>query len=128
MENSIRLDKWLWAARFFKTRRLATEAVAGGRVHLNSQRIKPAKIVAVGDRLTIQRGSTKFEVVVQAINDKRRPAPEAQLLYKETEESMQQREQLREMQRLASQSMHQSERRPNKKQRSQIIRFKRKEH
>ena len=126
-DNAIRLDKWLWAARFFKTRRLAAEAVAGGKVHLNGRRIKPARTVSVGDQLEIQRGSMCYVVVVQGINDKRRPAVEAEQLYQETETSIAERERVRTMQRLAAQGVHHGERRPSKKDRHKIIRFKRKQ-
>jgi ribosome-associated heat shock protein Hsp15 len=125
MQNSIRLDKWLWAARFFKTRKLSTEAVAGGKVHVNGQRVKPSKLVNVGDMLEIQRGSVPTVVQVSGINDKRGSAPQAQMLYAETLASIEQREKLREMFRLANQSVHHAERKPDKKQRRHIVRFKR---
>ncbi len=125
MSDSIRLDKWLWAARFFKTRALASEAVSGGKVHLNGQRVKPARAVRVGDALGIQRGNLHFDVIVRGIHDKRRPASEAQQLYEETEASLAERERLREMQKLANQAVHHGDRRPNKKQRRHIVRFKR---
>jgi ribosome-associated heat shock protein Hsp15 len=93
--NNVRLDKWLWAARFFKTRSMATQAVAGGKVHLNGARIKPARTVQPGDELRIRRGEQEFFVIVLAVLDKRRPAKEAQLLYEETEESILQRQEIR---------------------------------
>ena len=83
----LRLDKWLWAARFFKTRPLAVQAVAGGKVLLNEARIKPARTVDVGDRVTLWQGPYQWEVEVLALSDKRGPAPQAQRLYRETEES-----------------------------------------
>jgi len=97
----VRVDRWLWAARFFKSRGGATEAVLGGRVHLNGTRVKPAKEVAVGDRLEITAGSARWEVVVRAIADKRRPASVAQALYEETPESLERRARLAEERRLA---------------------------
>ena len=106
MSESIRLDKWLWAARFFKTRVLATEAVSGGKVHLNDNRVKPGREVKVGDRLTIQRGGYAFEIVVLAINKQRRPAKEAQLLFEESEDSIKAREEQAENQRLANSGQH----------------------
>ena len=127
MQQSIRLDKWLWAARFFKTRALATEAVAGGKVHLNGNRVKPARAVNVGDTLSIQRGNVAFVVEVAGLSDRRGPASVAQQLYVETEASIAERERQRELHRLAAASMHQGERKPTKKQRQQIIRFKRKQ-
>lgn len=82
----LRLDKWLWAARFFKTRSLATDAVEGGKVHLNGQRVKPARDVKPGDELDIQAGE-RWMVIVRGLNALRRPAAEARLLYEETPES-----------------------------------------
>ena len=89
----MRIDKWLWAARFFKTRSLATDAVAGGRVHVDGQRVKPAKDVRVGDRLEITIGEATFAVEVLGLADKRGPASQAQALYEESEESRARREQ-----------------------------------
>ena len=83
----MRLDKWLWAARFFKTRALAVEAVEGGRVSLNGERSKPAKLVKAGDRLSVRRPPFEHQLVVKALSDKRGPAAVAATLYEETEES-----------------------------------------
>lgn len=121
-----RLDKWLWAARFFKTRALATEAVNGGKVHLNGERIKPGRTIKPGDRLKITRGVMEFDVVIQGLSKQRRPAKEAQLLYEETPESRQLREERARMLKETSACLHHSERRPSKKDRRQIVRFKRK--
>lgn len=91
MEGSqppVRLDKWLWAARFFKSRSLAVQAIEMGRVHLNDERIKPARTVKVGDRLTIQKESFRTEVFVKFISEVRRSAPLAALMYEETVESL----------------------------------------
>lgn len=96
----VRLDKWLWAARFFKTRCLATQAVNGGKVHCNAKRVKAARVVMIGDELRIQRDTTTFTVIVIGINDKRRPAAEAVTLYTETVESIEAREQTREQNKL----------------------------
>ncbi len=85
--DRVRIDRWLWAARFFKTRSLAGEAVAGGRVHVNGVRAKPAKGVAVGDRLEITIGQTTWDVAVHGLSDRRGPARDAVLLYEETPES-----------------------------------------
>jgi ribosome-associated heat shock protein Hsp15 len=90
--ETVRIDKWLWAARFFKTRALATEAVLGGHVHLNGARVKPAKDVHAGDTLAIRIGTTEWTVVVAGVADKRGPAKVAQELYDETEESRAARE------------------------------------
>ena len=90
--NSVRVDKWLWAARFFKTRALATEAVAGGRVRVNGERVKPAKDVRPDDVLEIGRGELRWTVVVRAVADRRGSATVAAALYEETAESVAARE------------------------------------
>lgn len=87
MEPGVRLDKWLWAARFFKTRSLAVQAIEGGRVSLNGERSKPAKLVRVGDRMAVRRPPFEHLVVVKALSEKRGPAAVAAALYDETEES-----------------------------------------
>ena len=87
----MRLDKWLWAARFFKTRAVAAEAVGGGKIEINGERAKPSRIVRPGDRLYIRRGPFEWTVVVKDISRLRGPAPQAQGLYEETEESARQR-------------------------------------
>jgi ribosome-associated heat shock protein Hsp15 len=92
--DAVRIDKWLWAARFFKTRGLATEAVTGGRVHVNGARVKPAKDVRVGDTVEIRIGVTEWTVEVVELSEKRGPATVAQGLYDETEESRVSRERL----------------------------------
>ena len=89
----MRIDKWLWAARFFKTRSLATEAVAGGKVHVNDARVKPARELRLGDTVDITIGGLRRTVVVQGLAEKRGPAATAQALYAETPESVEQREQ-----------------------------------
>ena len=126
--DKVRIDKWLWAARFFKTRSTAAQAVAGGKVHLNGARIKPAKVVQPGDELHIRRGEQEFVVLVLAILDKRRPAKEAQLLYEETEESILQRQQHKEKKRLeAADRMYGPVKRPDKRSRRQIRSFTRRD-
>ena len=90
--DSVRIDKWIWAARFFKTRTIAADAVLAGHVHLNDARVKPAKDVRVGDELAIRIGTTKWTVVVERLSDKRGPAKVAQELYSETEASRTERE------------------------------------
>ena len=97
----LRLDKWLWFARFFKSRSQATDAVNGGLVHVNGERAKPARAVRLGDTLTITRGEAQFEVVVEALLARRGPASEAQRAYRETDASIAQRERRREQQRHA---------------------------
>ena len=96
-----RIDRWLWAARFYKTRGLATEAVAGGRVHLNGERVKPAKEVRPGDRVEVRVAQTARTVVVSALAEKRGPASVAATLYEETPESREERERLALERRLA---------------------------
>lgn len=126
--DKVRIDKWLWAARFFKTRSMAAKAVAGGKVHLNGARIKPARVVQQGDKLRIQRGEQEFAVVILALMDKRRPAREAQLLYEETEESILQRHQHQEKKRLeAADRMYGPVKRPDKRSRRQIRSFTRRD-
>lgn len=98
---SIRIDKWLWAARFFKTRSLAQEAVELGRVRLAGQRLKPSRDVKPGDRLTVERGEERFEIFVEKISAVRGPAPVAQTLYRETDESREKRERASEMRKSA---------------------------
>ncbi len=96
----MRLDKWLWAARFFKTRQLAIEAINGGKVHLNGQRTKPGKTVSVGSRLTIHKESLEWQIEVRELPKQRRPASEAVLFYHEDEASKLKRQQQIEEQRL----------------------------
>lgn len=122
-----RVDKWLWAARFFKTRRLASEAISGGKVHLNNQRTKPAKEVKAGDRLSIHKEALVWEVIITALNNQRRPASEARLMYSELAESIEAREQTLQKRRDERLFIPPTdEGRPSKKQRRQIHRFKRK--
>ncbi len=90
--GKLRIDKWLWAARFFKTRRLAVEALESGKVLVNEARAKPARAVAVGDMLDIRVGNHRFEVEVLGLSGRRGPAPEAQKLYRETDDSKARRE------------------------------------
>jgi ribosome-associated heat shock protein Hsp15 len=118
--ESVRLDKWLWASRFFKTRKNAVEAISGGKVHLNGARTKPSRNIHIGDELNITRENYRYHVEVLALNDKRRPAKEAQLLYVESDESMKAREAEREMRQMNSASVHQTDKKPNKKERRQM--------
>ncbi len=126
-EQTVRLDKWLWAARFFKSRSLATDAIEMGRVHVNGDRVKPARSVKVGEKVQIQRGSERLEVFVRFISDVRRSAPLAQLLYDETPESQTARLVAAERRRLYSEPSRDLSGRPTKRNRRAIERFSRDE-
>jgi len=117
----VRLDKWLWAARFFKTRTLAVEAIDGGKVRVNGERAKPAKEVKVGMKLTV-RAHLERTVIVKRISNMRRPATEAITMYEETPESVIERERATELRRLAPQRIS-GEGRPTKRDRRKIDRF-----
>jgi len=119
----VRLDKWLWAARFFKTRSLAKAAIEGGKVQINGQRAKPSKEIEQGVTLTIHQGWEEKTVVVAALSEQRRGATEAALLYAETPESLVQREQKAAARRAARAGVQYPDERPSKKQRRQIIQF-----
>jgi ribosome-associated heat shock protein Hsp15 len=120
MNDPVRIDKWLWAARFFKTRSLATDAVDGGKVRLNDERTKPSRNVKPGDRLTIDNGSTEWEVLVLGLSDKRGSAAIAQTLYAETEDSIARRQQEAERRRLFSEPGAAIKGRPTKRDRRRI--------
>lgn len=122
-EVKVRLDKWLWAARFFKTRALASEAVTGGKVHLDGHRIKPSRTVKLDDCFEIQRGYERFEVIVTAVSERRGNAVQAQTLYRETGGSVVKRAAEAEKRKLAALARPRTEGRPDKKQRRQIHRF-----
>jgi ribosome-associated heat shock protein Hsp15 len=124
VEEKIRLDKWLWAARFFKTRSMASQAVAGGKVHVNGQRIKPARIVHVGDVLQITRETVTFMVTVLAVSGRRGPATQARLLYEESEGSIKAREEQRDIRKM--QAGPSPTGRPSKRDRRKIREFTRK--
>lgn len=122
--TSVRVDKWLWAARFFKTRSLAAKAVKGGKVHVNGHRAKASTGVHINDRLDITKGETAFEIDVLDLADKRGPASAAVQLYAETPASREVREQRAEERRIARISMPRPAIRPDKKQRRELRRFK----
>jgi ribosome-associated heat shock protein Hsp15 len=126
-DGRVRIDKWLWAARFFKTRSLASEAVDGGKVHVNGDRVKAARALRTGDRLEIRRGQEELEVVVLELSEQRGPATAAQTLYRETEASVTRRETLAEQRRAQAAAMPHFDTRPEKKSRRQIIRFTRRD-
>ena len=121
-EDKIRLDKWLWAARFFKTRALAKEAIEGGKVHCQGERCKPGKEPKVGDELSIRQGFDELRVRVEALSAVRRGATEAQALYSETPDSVLKREQAAALRKAGALGMT-TDGRPSKKQRRQIEYF-----
>jgi ribosome-associated heat shock protein Hsp15 len=110
----VRADVWLWAARFFKTRSLAKQAIDGGKIELNEVACKPAKLVHVGDTLRITRGEERLACVVAALSEKRGPAPEARKLYTETDESVAERERRHEDRRLTGGALLRPDSRPDK--------------
>lgn len=120
--ETVRIDKWLWAARFFKTRSIAKAAIEGGKVHFDGERVKVSKEVRVGMELTIQQGFEKKTVIIKAISNMRGPAPIAQQLYEETEVSLAKRELLASQRKLHN--LARPDHRPSKKDRRQISRFK----
>ena len=122
--EGVRLDKWLWAARFYKTRALAREMIEGGKVHYNGQRSKPSKVVELNAQLTLRQGNDERTVVVKAITEQRRPATEAVNLYEETAESIEKREKVALARKLNALTMPHPDRRPDKKERRDLMRFK----
>lgn len=121
--DRIRIDKWLWAARFFKTRSLATTAVDAGHVRLNGERPKPSRDVRVGDRLAIQVGEQTWELTVLGLADKRGPAEVARTLYAEDEASQQRRDEQAVLRRMTREPAQQIKGRPTKRDRRLIHRF-----
>jgi ribosome-associated heat shock protein Hsp15 len=124
-DDKVRIDKWLWAARFFKTRNMAKEAIDGGKVHCDGQRVKPSKEASVGLELTIRQHWDEKTVVIKALSDQRRGAPEAALLYEETEASKALREKRAAERKAGLGSFIVSDHKPNKKERRHIHRFQR---
>lgn len=126
-DKSVRLDKWLWAARFFKTRAIAKEAIGGGKVELNRKRAKPSRDVRLGDSLVITRGHERYEITVTGLSARRGPASVAATLYEESESSIERRRaqaEQRALERRAAPTL--PDRRPDKRSRRRIIRFTRK--
>ncbi|PIE40864.1 MAG: heat-shock protein [Gammaproteobacteria bacterium] len=121
--KKVRIDKWLWAARFYKTRSLAKDMVEGGKVHYDGHRIKPSKEVCIGAAIRLRQGFDEKTVIVTGISERRGNATMAAELYQETAESQAQREQNALQRKSLAQSMPVPDRRPNKKQRRKIIRF-----
>lgn len=122
--EGVRLDKWLWAARFYKTRAAAREMIEGGKVHYNGQRSKPSKLVEVDAELVLRQGNDQRTVVVTGISDKRGPAAVAQLMYRETEQSIEKREKVALARKMNALSMPHPDRRPDKKERRDLMKFK----
>lgn len=120
MGDTQRLDKWLWSARFYKTRLLAVEAINGGHVHVNGQHARPSRQVRIGDQLEISKGPYRWHLVVQALAERRGPASEARQLYAEEADSIQRREAMRAERQLVTPAPG---KRPDKRQRRKIIRF-----
>ncbi len=119
----VRIDKWLWAARFFKTRSLASEAVDGGKVHVNGERVKASRQVRAGDRLRIRRGIEEFELAIVALAEHRGPAVVAQALYEESDASVAKRRAVAEEKRQMAAALPRFGGRPDKKSRRDIVRM-----
>ncbi len=119
--QAIRLDKWLWACRFYKTRAIAKAAIDGGKVQYEGAKPKPGKSVQIGDNIKLKQGFDEKTVVVEALSDRRQSATIAQTLYKETRESIKRREEIANLRKLSAPS---TQGKPDKKQRRQIHRFK----
>ena len=124
VNDKLRVDKWLWAARFFKTRSLAVHAIENGRVMMDEVRVKPAKTIAVGDHLVLQLGQARFDIEVLALSDKRGPAPVAQQLYRESDESRERRAAIAELHKLEPE-VFTFRGRPTKRDRREIEKMKR---
>lgn len=122
--DGIRVDRWLWTSRFFKTRPLASDAVNGGKVHVNGQRVKAGKTVGIGDNLSIKKDGAVFEVTITGITKTRRPAKEASLTYEESEQSQLKREQEQEIRKLAAVTRPTPKHKPDKREREQLRNFK----
>ena len=119
----MRIDKWLWAARFFKTRSAAQQAIEGGRVKLDGERVKPAKDVRAGQRLVMQIGQQSWEIIIDGLSEQRRSAPEARKLYTESEESRLRREEQSAMRKLTVEPAADRVGRPTKRERRVLDRF-----
>jgi len=122
-DEKIRLDKWLWAARFFKTRSMASQAVTGGKVHVNGQRVKPSRAVQIGDELRITKSELIFIIKVLDVSGYRRPAVEARLLYEESPESIKTREEQSDIRRMTHAGHTAPAGRPGKRDRRKIREF-----
>ena len=121
--DSVRIDKWLWAARFFKTRSLATDAVTGGKVEINGDRAKPSKAVKAGDEIRLRVGPYEHILIVRALGERRGPASAAQALYEETQASRAERERLASQLKMAPAFVYEEKGRPTKKDRRDLADF-----
>lgn len=124
-DETVRLDRWLWACRFFKTRALAVQAIDGGRVQVGGHRVKRAKAIRVGDRIRIRQGPFEYQIVVRALSDRRGPASVAAELYDETPEGRAARARLADRLKSAPPPLFDDKGRPSKKERRALERFKR---
>jgi len=122
--QGIRLDKWLWAARFYKTRALARTMIEGGKVHYNGQHTKPGKVVELNAELTLRQGNDERTVIIKNITEQRRPAAEAAALYEETAKSIEKREKIALARKMNALTMPHPDRRPDKKERRDLMKFK----
>lgn len=118
-DTLLRIDKWLWAARFYKTRSLAAQAVSGGKVHLNQSRVKPSRTLKPGDRLQIRKADLSWDIEVMALSAQRGPAKQAVLLYQESAESVAEREDQKGNNRILYQAQPKPGRKPDKRERRQ---------
>lgn len=126
IETSVRLDKWLWAARFFKTRAIASHAISGGKVHLDGQRAKASRLVKINDCYEISRGQDRLQIIVLKLAQRRASATIAQTLYRETQPSIERREREAELRKLAAMQRPVRDTRPSKQERRKIHHFTRK--
>lgn len=124
MTDKVRIDKWLWAARFFRTRALARDAIKGGKVQIEGVRVKPGRTLSVGDSLTVRRGDDEYVITVEDIGDRRLSPALAAEKYSENPEAKTRREAAAEQRKLDWQARRDRQRRPDKRQRRQIVRFK----
>ena len=123
MSDKVRIDKWLWAARFYKTRGLAREAISGGKVQLDGHRVKPGRTLQEGDRITVRKGEDTYEIIVTDLGDRRLSAALAQEKYVEDPAARARREAAAEQRKLQRQARAERPRRPDKRQRREIVRF-----
>ncbi|PWG63863.1 RNA-binding S4 domain-containing protein [Sediminicurvatus halobius] len=123
--DGVRLDRWLWAARFFKTRRLAVDAIKGGKVSVDGARAKPARTVRAGQRVSVTKGAVTFDVDVLGLSEQRGPATEAEKLYAETDASIAERERQRAQRRAVAAAIPQPDHRPDRRDRRRLAAFKR---